>query len=171
MELNRRPPCRFRRLYVALSLSLLCLGCGSSHAPADNQLIANFKQHRSEIATLMDMMRADKVIRRVDDTWTDPADPSKAGVSPARIAEYRRILKDVGYPRGFYFNPESGSVVLVAWAIGLGVSGASKSFMYDPPNLVPLVEDLDAYHPQPGQGQVLAFRRVDDHWYLEYDAN
>jgi hypothetical protein len=139
--------------------------------PSDAQLIENFRAHRAQLDELMAMMKEDKVLRRVDDTWTDPENPSTIGISAGRIADYRRILSSIGYPRGFYYNPESGSVTFVAWAVGLSISGASKSVMFRPLDPKPLVEDLDTYQPPDGQGYALAYRHIEGDWYLEYDRS
>jgi hypothetical protein len=138
------------------------------NAPRDVDVIAQFRSHRTEIDTLMTMMREDRDLLRVDDNWTDPA---SSGISAQRIATYRRMLASIGYPRGFYYDPTSGRVTFMVWAAGLAGSGSSKSLMYKPEKPSPLVDDLDAYRPPKGQDYALAFRHIEGDWYLEYDAD
>ena len=119
----------------------------------------------------MKMMEEDRVIRRVDYDWTGPSNPLSAGITADRISQYRRILFDIECPRGFYYDSNTGSVTIIAWAVGLVGSGASKSFTYKPVNPVPLVDELDSYQVPAGQNYVLAYRRIEGDWYLEYDAD
>jgi len=156
---------------VAVATIAVSLGACGARRPSDQEIIAQFKAHRAQIDTLMEMMRTDQVLMRVDDNWTDPADPTTVGISHARIAEYREILETVGWPRGFYYDPKSGCVSFIAWTVGLTGSGASKSVVYMPENPTPLVDDLDAYHPPPGQGYLLAYRHLEGPWYLQIDGN
>jgi hypothetical protein len=139
--------------------------------PTDAELIARFHTHRTEIETLMSMMRADNVLVRVDDNWTRPANPASVGIGARRIATYRRILNDIGFRRGFYYDPKSGNVTFLAWSVGLAF-GASKSIMFLPgENPTPLVEDVDAYKPPQGADHLVAYRHLEGSWYLEFDSD
>jgi hypothetical protein len=157
---------------TVLAVALSLCGCDGPR-PSDAEIIARFRVNRAQIEQLMTMMRSDRVLTRVDDNWTDPADPTTVGISHERIAEYRRILNTIGFRRGFYYDPQSGRVTFIAWAVGFAGSGASKSLMYlprDPPPS-PLVADLDAYERPPGQQYVQAYRHIEGPWYLEVDGN
>jgi len=170
---NVRKRCLPAGAAAVLLVTLLCLAAcyGGGPKPTDAELLARFRAHRPEIATLMKMMEEDRVIRRIDYDWTDPSNPLSAGISADRISQYRRILFDIDCPRGFYYDSNTGSVTIIAWAVGLVGSGASKSFMYKPVNPVPLVDELDSYQVPAGQDYVLAYRHIEGDWYLEYDAD
>lgn len=157
---------------TVLALALSLSACDGPR-PSDAEIIARFRVNRAQIEHLMAMMRSDRVLTRVDDNWTDPADPTTVGISHERIAEYRRILNTIGFPRGFSYDPQSGRVKFMAWAVGLAGSGAAKLLMYLPegPPPAPLVADLDAYERPPGQTYVLVYRHIEGPWYLELDAN
>jgi len=123
------------------------------------------------------MIRQDKVLTRVDDNWTDPPDPAAVGIPPQRVTDYRQLVSAIGCPRGFIYNPQTGTITLVAWAVGLAASGTSRSklFVFNPPNPTPLVVDLDAYR---GYGEAYrrrgyadAYRHLEGQWYLEYVEN
>lgn len=162
-----------KALYVIFISVLLALGLSACSAPrpSDAEIIARFQTNRAQIEKLMGMMRSDRVLTRVDDNWTDPADPEAVGISNERIAEYRSILHAIGFPRGFYYDPKSGRVRFLAWSVGLVTGGAAKSVVYSPSDVpIPLVDDLDTYQPPAGQGYVLAYRRIEGPWYLEIDA-
>jgi hypothetical protein len=119
-----REHCRPLRVAATLLVSLLCLAAcyGGGPKPTDAELLAGFRTHRLEIATLMKMMEEDRVLRRVDCNWTDPSNPLSAGISADRIAQYRRILFDIDCPRGFYYDPNTGSVTIITWAVGLALA-------------------------------------------------
>ena len=142
--------------------------------PTDAKLISLFQAHRPQIDALMKTMQADKPTKLSGAASTDPSTLPSSGME-----EYRRNFKDIDpqlfgeidRPRGFYYDPESGSVTIMAWATGLAGSGASKSFMYKPANPIPLVDDLDVYRAPKGQNYILAYRHIEGDWYLEYDAD
>ena len=161
-----------RRLVVVLTGSLLALQCGGcGSGPSDAELVARFQSHRAQIDSLVGMIQSDKMLRRVDDDWTEPRDPAAVGISSQRIADYRKIFVAIECPRGFIYNPQTGTITLVAWAVGLAVSGSSKVFVFNPTDPTPLVADLDTYrkHGKPDQrGYAHAYRHLDGLWYLEY---
>lgn len=160
------------RLLAISLLALNCSGCGSP--PGDTELIVRFRSHRAQIESLVDMIRHDEVLIRVDDDWTEPHDPAAVGISPQRITEYRQIFSGIGCPRGFIYNPQTGTITLLAWTAGLAVSGSSKSFVFNPPDPTPLVAELDAYlrsGAHQSQGYPLGYRHLEGLWYLKYEAN
>ena len=64
------------------------------------------QNNRVTFEALIVMINEDRGLERVDVDWTRPDDPSKIGVSSARIAEYRRIMRRIAVARGFYaFEP------------------------------------------------------------------
>lgn len=140
--------------------------------PSDAEIIGRFEAHRAQIDSLMEMLRADRVLTSVDDKRTDPADPTTVGISRERIDEYRRILEAIGFRHGFYYDPQSGRMSFLVWAFGFLSSGqATKAILYMPENPTPLVDDLDAYRPPQGQEYVLAYRHIEGQWYLRLDGD
>src|SRR5262245_50429304 len=97
------------RLLILPLLLLIAGGCGKSSHPTDDALLRNFTKHEADFERLLTMIRADKKLERVDDTWTRPEDPATIGVTPERIRSYRRLFSTLGIPRGFYafHDPES----------------------------------------------------------------
>ena len=111
-----------------LSLLFLC-GCGSSH-PGDLSLLDNFKKHEQDFNKLITMIRKDKKLQRIDDTWTNPTDPKSIGVSQARIREYRGMFSKLSIPRGFYAFLDPERFTFLASTQGLSVSGSAKGYAY-----------------------------------------
>jgi hypothetical protein len=137
---------------------------------SDDQLISNFKTHEAEFNQLLEMIRADKELLRVDNNWTKPEDPKTIGVSDERIATYRNIFRKLDIPRGFYFYPESGEAMFISSAQGLAVSGSTKCYLWlkePPPNLV---DSIDTYRAKPGATYPV-WRHITGNWYLMFDAD
>jgi hypothetical protein len=132
-------------------------------------MIRNLEEHRAVFEHLIAMIREDKGLERVDDDWTRPDDPASIGVSPERIAEYRRLFAEAGIPRGFYSFNDATTIIFMAYASGLSVSGSSKSYVFTAKTPEELTDEpLDKFH-HGGKGAVR--RRIGEHWYLEYEAS
>ena len=149
-------------------LSLLCLcGCESSH-PKDQTLLDNFKKHERDFEKLITMLRRDKKLQRVDDTWTRPSDPQSIGVSKERIREYRALFSKLSIPRGFYAFHDPERFTFIASTHGLSVSGSAKGYAYlaEKPDLV--VSNLESYWSERGQS-FTAYQHIKGNWYLYFD--
>ena len=152
-------------------LAVLGSSCGLAAPPSDSKVVSELLAHRQEIEVLVQMIRADKVLLRVDSDWTMPANPTAVGVAAQRIEEYRRLLRKVGYPRGFYYRPETGEIEFVAWASGTVASGGSKSVVYSPQRLGPIVADTSDPVPSRPDGSRLAYREIASNWYIQFQEN
>lgn len=135
-----------------------------AHLP-DAELIENFKTHRAEFEKLVAMISEDKNLKRVDSDWTDPKD-----FSPERTAEYRKLFRVAGIPRGFYAGYEDNQVQIrfLASLQGFMTHGSSKGYIYgdecsDGKTLESLDEMSSAERPY-GSG----CRHIESKWYLYF---
>lgn len=154
---------------AVLGLGFMLLMPGSGGPPSDETMIRNLEQHREVFARLITMIREDKGLERVDDDWTKPDDPATVGVSPERIAEYRRLFAQAGIPRGFYSYSGGTTITFIAYTFGLSISGCAKSYIFTdvaPEELVD--EPLDKLH---GTSRGLVRRRIGEGWYLELESS
>ena len=158
---------RLRHLIILLLL-LVCGGCGKSSHSTDQVLLQNFKRHEADFEGLLTMLRTDKKLVRVDDTWTRPDDPSSIGVTPERIKSYRRLFLTLHIPRGFYAFHDPERFTFLASTRGLSVTGSAKGYAYmeDKPDLV--VTNLDTYWSADGRS-FTAYRHIKGNWYLYFD--
>lgn len=170
-----------RMRVCCIVVTAVLTACGGSH-PRDAELLHSFAEHRKDLDQLVQMFQADKGLGRVGGTFTRPEDPGKVGLSPQRIAEYRRLCTRVGAPdciEGYdaTFDRLYGSVhpgrteakdpiwIHVSSA-GLAVSGSSKGFLFSASPPFEVVTDLDGLRPVKS-GTWL--RRIDGPWYLYFD--
>jgi hypothetical protein len=153
-----------------LGFAVLLLVPQYTGPPSDDEMIRNLDAHRAVFDRLLTMIREDKGLERVDDDWTRPDDPSTIGVSPARIAEYRRLFAEANIPRGFYSFNEATTVQFIGFAEGLSISGCAKSYLYttekEPEGLVD--EPLDGHHQD---NKAFVRRRIGENWFLQYDSS
>lgn len=164
-------PASSQTLYSRVALLLLCFSlgsCGRAGHPSDADLLKNFTRNEAGFERLLTMIRADKSLQRVDDTWTRPEDPSSVGIGPDRIQAYRSLFATLGIPRGFYAWHDPENFTFLASTSGIGVSGSAKGYAYlsRRPDLV--VPSLDGYQ-SPDGGSFTAYRHIKGNWYLYLD--
>ena len=115
------------------------------------------------------MVQADKGLTRVDDDWTQPDDPQRVGVGPARIAEYRRLLRRVGTPRGFQTTGATDDIDFYYWLTGSAItSDREKGYSYLATPPAHLLKSLDQCQPD-DRNPVEFYRHIQGNWYLFYE--
>ena len=136
----------------------------------DETLIRNFQQHRSTFEELRQMIVADSGLHRVDDDWTDPADPATVDVSPERIADYRRLLTEVGCRRGFEHGSATPGIYFISGAKGLAVAGQTKGYCYLETTPAPIVTNTATYSSPQTYEEYEVYRPIESHWYIYLDS-
>jgi hypothetical protein len=157
---------------------------GCERDPTDQSIIANFQKHREDFEKLTEMVIHDMKLKRLDMTWSAPADPSTIGITPERVAEYRRIFRELGIRRGFSAYGDRSIIHFVAHAEGLSVAGHAKSYTWCDSTPEELVDSIDRFRIEKSEEyrQYLehktksfqkhrnVFRHIEGNWYLEYDS-
>jgi hypothetical protein len=136
--------------------------------PDDEELIENFTKHEAEFNRLVEMIKKDDVLSRVDDDWTEPKDPKSVGISEERIAEYRKIFKKLEIPRGFSYFKKEGDIQFIANTQGLATGGSMKGYVYAEKTPEPLTENTDTYDTG-SPASYTVYRPVSGKWYLIYE--
>ena len=121
---------------------------------------------------MVTMFQADKALSRIAPDFTRPDDPAKAGVTPARLGDYRSLFKKAGVGNGMEGYGYRDMIWFLVSSLGLSVSGSGKGIAYvqGTPDL--LVPDLDAHIAKAHAGHAesfTAFQRIEGNWYLYYD--
>jgi hypothetical protein len=143
------------KILIALAaLSISAYYC-SQHAHIESIEMSRFRAHRGDYEMPLAMLKHDNNLTFVNEGLTSPDDPATIGISPARIAEYRRILSRLG--RGsLNYVPGSGSALFVADSMGddnilfFPIRASAFAAAYGPPFGTPPAQ---AHH-------------IDDDWYL-----
>jgi len=136
-------------------------------APSDDEMIGHFKAFRVTYERLVQMLIEDKKLTSVSPDQTDPANPSSAGVTAARIVKYRQLLEQVGAHEGC--QRWFGGYKVHHWDFGSLMGEARmKGYIYltKPPRKSR--RSLDSFDPT-GNDTEDAYRHISGNWYLVYE--
>lgn len=136
--------------------------------PSDQAMIAHWDKHRQTLDQITEMLRHDPALNRLGMDWSDPDDPGRAHVPPARIADYRDLMREasiISVSRGHR------SVQFLFHASGLSVSGFGKSFVRGEASRYAEVIDSDLDAAAAGRPKVLLQRPIADGWWLQRDGS
>jgi hypothetical protein len=134
----------------------------------DTVMIENFHKHRAEFKKMVEMIKTDTGLERVDWDCTRPENLSSIGIAPERIAQYRELFKKAGVPRGFCYRGYGIEFIAGAW--GLCTSSISKGYFYTEYKPPQLVENLDEYRSQDSKS-FPAYRHIEGNWYLYFNCD
>ncbi|CAN5498102.1 hypothetical protein BH10ACI3_BH10ACI3_08860 [soil metagenome] len=130
----------------------------------DAVLINNFHSQKAEFEQLREMVIQDQTMSRVDNDWTDPST-----FDTTRVAEYRRLFKVIGTPRGVIAYDRE-RIRLISSSHGWFSSGSTKGYLYlkKPPKN--LADSLDNYGWHTKM-DTFAVRHIEGNWYLFFDRS
>jgi hypothetical protein len=135
--------------------------------PSDMAMIAHWEKHRDALDKITDMLRSDPALNRFGLTWSDPADPERAHVSAARLADYRDLMREasiIGVSRGHR------SVQFLFHAGGV-VGGFGKSFVRGEASRHGEVIDGDLDAAAKGRSKLLLQRPIAEGWWLQREGS
>ncbi len=151
---------------------LFCTIRSDMTPPSDQRLLANFDRHEATFNALIEMLKTDEGVIRIDEDWTDPKNPETIGVPATRIVTYRRMLKDARVPRGFQSERFMFEVDFFYWMIGSAISSdTTKGYAYRTQPPIETRSSLDGYRPDPKNADdtVKVYRHIRGNWYLFYE--
>jgi hypothetical protein len=140
--------------------------------PSDQRLLSNFDKHEATFVTLIEMLKTDRDLIRVDENWTEPKDPKTIGVSPARIAKYRQMLGGGRVARGFQADILVHDVDFYYWMIGSAISSDTiKGYAYRTRPPMEVLNSLDGFRPDPKNADetIKVYRHIRGNWYLFFE--
>jgi hypothetical protein len=140
--------------------------------PSDRKLLSNFDKHEATFNKLIEMLKTDGDLIRVDEDWTNPEHPDTVGISPARIVEYRHLLRQARVPRGFQSESFMYEVDFLYWTIGSAISSdTSKGYAYRKHPPMETLSSLDGFRPDPknADNTLKVYRHIRGNWYLFYE--
>ena len=174
----RRPS---RSLVISATLFVCVVGAAGfavrhSIWRSDSELKHHFLAHKADFEKLVGMSQEDVHLQRIapDFTWLDNsvAWPRKnVGISEQRWDEYRRLFRSVGVSVGINKDIDHGRVFFPIVSEGLAPSGYTKGLVYSPTPLGPVLDSLDKAPPKRywERDHVLAYKRIQDHWYIYFE--
>ena len=140
--------------------------------PSDQRLLSNFDKHEAIFNKVIEMVKTDRDLIRVDENWTEPKDLETIGVSPARIANYRQMLREARVPRGFGAETFAYEVDFFYWMIGSAISSDTrKGYAYRKRPPLETLSRLDGYRldRKNADEPLKVYRRIRGNRYLFYE--
>ena len=115
------------------------------------------------------MLFEDSDIVRFNNEHVISSDGSNRSIPNERLAEYRRLFKELGLEAGMHRDGVN-AVRLIASSKGLFIPNSEKSYVYSKVEPSPLVESLDNVMAQNREDQAPVYRRLEGNWYLYYES-
>jgi hypothetical protein len=169
---------------VAVGFGLIVVAALSRAAasrpfPTDESLHARFLAHRVDFETLVAMAKEDNRLSRIAPgfTWLndDVAWPRKdVGISEERWNGYRQEFRSVGALEGILKGNNPTRIIFPITSRGLVPAGSEKGLVYSEAPLTPVLKSLNKRPPGelwdgPDRSHVVAYKPIDDHWYIYYE--
>ena len=171
-----------RFVVIGFGLSIfaaLAFGTVSKKFPTDQTLRASLLTHRVDFERIVAMAKEDNRLSRIADDFTwlndDVAWPRKdVGISNERWNDYRQEFRKVGASVGIIKRDKPTRIIIPITSTGLVPSGSEKGLVYSQAPLTPVLNSLDRRPSQelgdgPDHSHVLAYKPIDDHWYIYYE--
>ena len=146
---------------VAISLALL-VGC-SLTVSSDEDLISHFREHESEFAEMVEMLKTDSDVRHLG---FDSVSPDGA-IDDDRWEAYKGIMKAAGIRSVHAFWEEREGLPEVTFDVRASHYNLDyqKGYAFSRGTPTPLVEDLDAAMEEiPPYG--VSYRHITGDWYI-----
>jgi hypothetical protein len=172
----------FKGLAIAfLSVVVMFGGCVfllGPKPPKEAKLIQNFNEHRAAFEQLRDMLLADGQVIRLADWGVETTNSAVSRIPPegnfplARYKEYLALLKQVNgkvayHDKGGHLNPGPG---IMLWGYGFGGDTMHIGICWMDQAPTNQIATLEGYRGQSTyQHTVIAFRHIDQNWYLWRD--
>lgn len=159
-------------------LSVILLSATSKQLPSDEALRTRFLAHRVDFERLVAMTNEDSHLTRIapDFTWLDD-DVSwprrNVGISEQRWDDYRELFQSVGATEGVIKYTKPNLTLFPISSKGSVPTGVEKGLAYSQASLTPVLKSLDDTPPKefwngPDHSHVLAYRPIENHWYVYY---
>ncbi len=160
------------------AVSVVALCAARSSLASDEALRARFLAHRVDFERLVVMTNEDSHLTRIapDFTWLDDDGswPRKnVGISEQRWNDYKQIFREVGASDGIIKYSKPTLILFPITSIGSVPSGVEKGLAYSEAPLSPVLKSLDErpseeFWTGPDRNHVLAYKPIEDHWYIYY---
>lgn len=163
-----------QRIVIWLATASL-VGC-SARPPKENQLLADFRAHRSAYEQLRNMLQTDAQILRVTPSAVESIEsgslrnvPPPGVLSSDRYNEYLALLKQTGAKGVFRWGGEhSQDVSIAVWGAGWGSDTRHIAIAWLEHEPTDQIDSLDAFYKSP-KPRSPTYRHIDGNWYFWLD--
>ena len=159
---------RFLASWITFMAFVLTVACASKPSAyrADEFLLENFRAHKAEFNTLLEMFRADKGLIYFSRGYTLPENAQSVGVSPERLEQYRRLFSALDLDGMAAADRQTGSRDEVWFFTSIVGSRPStfKHYAYVSRPTKGVIQDLDKEGSKANP-----YRHVEGSWYLALD--
>lgn len=157
-----------------ISFALLANSCSAPLPPSDKTMEEKFRVNEAEFNKFVKMLKEDS---RIEDVNLEAAYGHgydyKLPLPPERMNEYRRLIKQIGIKNASQTSRDK--IFFTVWRDTLGwnitekVRFRSKHYIYSESPQSPLFDSLDdAGKLVDSNGNINAFKKISDNWYLAY---
>ena len=142
-----------KRLLLVFAAALALASC--VYWRSDTHRLSLFRAHKPDYELLLNMLHEDAVLTFVNSSLTTPENPAAHGISPQRIAQYRRYMSiiDCG---AISYGAAGGPVLFVSDAAG------ASNILYFP---MRSAEDTKKSGLPPDRSPAQA-QHIEGNWYL-----
>lgn len=136
--------------------------------PSDEEMVANFSNHRTEFELLRQMIIRDKGLRGVDNKRVLLNVESK-GIPQKRIEEYRALFRKLGLQGGVGASSDRTHISFISFFSGWVTHNSEKGYLYTEkaPESTRLVNNLDSFKAHESRS---GLRQIENNWYLYYEG-
>jgi len=106
-------------------------------------------------------------LTRLDSDWSWPR--TNIGFSKERWKQYRTIFHKLDIEGVSRPEPYPSAVLIIVYASGGAVASVEKGLVYSQSPLTPIVKSLDVYPPTDRAGHSIAFKPLENSWYMYRD--
>jgi len=140
-------------------------GFGARRLESEAELRRRFEAQRPALEEILRLAREDSHLVRIapgftrlEGDWSWPRED--VGLTPERWDRYRALFERAGVADGIDVQ-ESGDVFFYVSGVGLGISGASRGFVYcaTPPS--PVMQSIDGF-----RGDGIVYAALAPRWFL-----
>jgi len=131
---------------------------------SDQVMIESLSANTAQYQQLLAMFQADQPLKAVHPEWVEP----KGAINEQRWAEYKQLFTALELQAGMRIR-EDNSIWFINTIVGFKKGGSSKGYVYQPSLPTPQYPSLDTQPKEPGKGDHVAYKLINEPWYILYE--
>jgi hypothetical protein len=143
--------------WVLIAIAALALA-SCFYWRSDAHRLSIFRAHKADYETLLGMLQHDENLTFINSGLTVPEDPTTKGISPQRIADYRRYMSSIQC-EALLYEPSIGSALFVS------KTASGPNILYFPSSFENANRSGRPAHNPPAQAH-----KIEGDWYLSSES-